>query len=65
MSSYLNYLETEMGYTVQSLCRGCFSKEMLESWIKFMHEQKGLSEGTCNDRLSAVRMFLKYLKDIQ
>lgn len=31
--------------------------------MQYMHEEKGLSEGTCNDRLSAIRMFLKYLKD--
>ena len=61
LALYISFLDTEKGISVESLCGGCFDREIIEQWLKWMMQQRGCSPETCNNRLASLRAFLKYL----
>ena len=61
LSLYLVFLQEECGITPSRLNIGCFSREFIEGWIKWIKDKRGCSAQTCNVRLGAIRAFLKYL----
>jgi site-specific recombinase XerD len=61
LSLYIGFLETEKGIYTGNLRRECFSREYIEEWLIWLVEKRGCSPQTCNNRLSSLRVFLKYL----
>lgn len=66
LSLYVYFLETKKKITNANFCIQCFSQEYIEEWIKWLQNDRGNSPETCNNRLAALRAFLKYLcmKDV-
>ena len=66
LSLYIGFLETKKNIKTDNLRGECFNAEYIEEWLLWLMEQRGCSPGTCNNRLAALRVFLKYLakKDI-
>jgi site-specific recombinase XerD len=61
LALYISFLDTEKGISVESLCGGCFDREIIEQWLKWLIDKRGASPETCNNRLASLRAFLKYL----
>jgi site-specific recombinase XerD len=61
LALYIGFLETEKGISTERLCGGCFSRTIIEEWLQWLMELRGCSPETCNNRLSSLRTFLKYL----
>lgn len=61
LALYIGYLEAGKGISTESLCGGCFSRTIIEDWLRWLMEQRGCSPETCNIRLASLRAFLKYL----
>jgi site-specific recombinase XerD len=61
LSLYIGFLETEKGIYTGNLRRECFSREYIEEWLIWLVKKRGCSPQTCNNRLSSLRVFLKYL----
>ena len=61
LALYIGFLETEKGISAESLCGGCFSRTIIEEWLQWLMKQRSCSPETCNNRLAALRVFLKYL----
>ena len=66
LSLFAGFLEKEKKVDPSSLNAGCFSREYIEEWILRLKHHRNCSQETCNIRLAALRIFLKYLagKDI-
>jgi site-specific recombinase XerD len=66
LSLYLGFLETKKNIKDNNLGGYCFSAEYIEEWLVWIMEERGCAPETCNNRLAALRVFLKYLakKDI-
>ncbi len=62
LTLYIGFLETEKGIHTGNLHRECFSREHIEEWLIWLVEKRGCSPQTCNNRLSSLRVFLKYLE---
>jgi len=52
LALYISFLETEKGIRAESLCGGCFSRIIIEEWLRWLMEQRGCSPETCNNRLA-------------
>lgn len=63
MTLYAEFLRTVKGVTPETLNADCFCKKNIEEWIVWMKNIRNCSPTTCNVRLSALRVFLKYLSD--
>ena len=63
MTLYAEFLRTAKGITPETLNADCFCKKSIEEWIVWMKNIRNCSPTTCNVRLSALRVFLKYLSD--
>lgn len=63
LTLYLTFLEKEQSITPSDLSINCFSLEYIEKWMKWIMESRGCSAQTCNIRLGALRIFLKYLSE--
>lgn len=61
LSLYLKFLETEKGITPLTLAANCFNQLTIEEWLKWLSEKRQAKPQTCNNRLSSLRVFLKYL----
>ncbi|MCK5463593.1 MAG: site-specific integrase, partial [Bacteroidales bacterium] len=61
LTLYVGFLETGKGIHAGNLHRECFSREYIEEWLAWLMEKRGCSPETCNNRLSSLRAFLKYL----
>jgi len=61
LALYIGFLETEKGISSERLCGGCFSRAIIEDWLKWLMELRGCCPETCNNRLASLRAFLKYL----
>jgi site-specific recombinase XerD len=61
LTLYVGFLETGKGIHAGNLHRECFSREYIEEWLVWLMEKRGCSPETCNNRLSSLRAFLKYL----
>jgi len=62
LTLYIGFLETEKGIHTGNLHRECFRREHIEEWLVWLVEKRGCSPQTCNNRLSSLRVFLKYLE---
>lgn len=61
ISLYIGFLEEEKGIDSERLNSSCFSKDMIEEWLRWLADNRGCSPETCNIRLASLRAFLKYL----
>ena len=61
LTLYIGFLETEKGISAERLCGVCFSRTIIEAWLRWLMEKRGCSPETCNNRLASLRTFLKYL----
>jgi site-specific recombinase XerD len=61
LSLYIGFLETEKKIEPSNLCLGCFSRINIEDWLIWLIKKRESSPETCNNRLGALRAFLKYL----
>ena len=66
LSLYIGFLETKKNVKADNLTGNCFSAEYIEEWLLWIMEHRGCAPETCNNRLAALRVFLKYLakKDV-
>ena len=58
---YVEFLRVIKGTTPETLSAECFCMEYIMEWIIWLKKNRGCSPATCNVRLSALRVFLKYL----
>jgi len=61
LALYMVFLETAKGIRHENLCGRCFERINIEDWLVWLKESRNCSPGTCNNRLAAIRTFLKYL----
>jgi len=61
LSLYIGFLEIEKKIEPSSLCVGCFCRTYIEDWLVWLIKKRESSPETCNNRLAALRAFLKYL----
>ncbi|MHB1627291.1 MAG: tyrosine-type recombinase/integrase [Bacilli bacterium] len=61
ISLYIGFLAEEKGIDSERLSCGCFSRDMIEEWLRWLTDNRGCSPETCNVRLASLRAFLKYL----
>lgn len=61
LSLYIGFLEIEKKIEPSSLCVGCFCYAYIEEWLAWLVKKRRSSPETCNNRLAALRAFLKYL----
>jgi site-specific recombinase XerD len=66
LTLYIGFLETVKGTRPGQLAAGCFGRDVIEEWLAWLADARGCCPATRNQRLAAVRAFLKYLagKDI-
>jgi site-specific recombinase XerD len=61
LSLYIGFLEIEKKIAPSGLCPECFCRAYIEEWLVWLAKKRGSSPETCNNRLAALRTFLKYL----
>lgn len=61
LNKYLSFLEDQKGYTIKTVCKECFERQVIEEWMRYMRQKEGLEPDSVNVRLSGLRTFLKYL----
>lgn len=61
LTLYVGFLEDVCNVTTADLSKECFEKKRLEEWLAWLSENRLCSPETCNNRLSSMRVFLKYL----
>lgn len=61
LTLYVGYLEDKCGVTPEKFSQECFGQETIEGWLKWLANERGCCAVTCNNRLSAIRAFAKYL----
>lgn len=61
MKLYVEFLRVIKGITPETLNAECFCAEYIMEWITWLKENRSCSPETCNVRLSALRVFLRYL----
>ena len=63
ISLFIGFLEDEHNINPDKFCGNCFSRDMIEKWLLWLHGKRRCSPETCNVRLASLRAFLKYLGD--
>ena len=61
LALYIGFLDTEKKISAESLCGRCFDRPVIEEWLKWLVDYRGVSPETSNNRLASLRVFLKYL----
>ena len=61
ISLFIGFLEIEKKITPSDLCPECFCRAYIEEWLTWLVKKRRSSPETCNNRLAAIRAFLKYL----
>lgn len=61
LTLYIGFLETQEHISSEQFNKHCFESDMIEKWLKWLKDVRGCSPETCNNRLAALRAFLKYL----
>lgn len=61
ISLFLSFLEEKGGITAGEFSADCFSVKNIESYLAWLKEYRNCSASSCNNRLAAVRSFLKYV----
>jgi len=67
LSQYMQFLQEEKKVTPNTLSAESYSKSNLNDWLLWLKKTRKCSNSTCNDRLSGVKSFIKFLsiKDIR
>ena len=58
---YMEFLEEIKSVRCEDLNGKCFERKNIEEWLVWLKDSRGSSPDTCNNRLAAIRTFLKYL----
>lgn len=62
VNQFIHYVETECNMNLKSFdAKKCFSKSMIEDWLRWLQEKGYCTPQSCNVRLSNLHSFLKYL----
>lgn len=61
LALYMTFLENEKKITYTCLKGSCFTRIMVEEWMTWLKEKRSCSPENCNNRLSSLRAFLKFL----
>ena len=61
LALYLTYLEEEKKVQCGSLSADVFHHTVIEEWLAWLQKSRKNSPDSCNNRLAALRAFLKYL----
>lgn len=61
LTLYVGYLEDSRGIGTSGFSKRCFEQTMIEDWLEWLSLERGCSPETCNNRLSSLRTFIKYL----
>jgi len=61
LALYIGFLDKEKQISAESLCGRCFDRVVIEEWLKWLVNHRGVSPETSNNRLASLRAFLKYL----
>lgn len=61
LTLYLEFLENEKSVRIGTLSADHFETGYIEEWLVWLGAERKCSAATCNNRLSAVRSFLKYV----
>ena len=62
VNQFIHYVETECKMDMKSFdAKKCYSKSMIEDWLRWLQEKGYCTPQSCNVRLSNLRSFLKYL----
>lgn len=61
LSLYTRFLESSKGVTPFNLNSDCFSVERLNEWLIWLKQIRGACNGTCNNRMAAIKSLLEYI----
>lgn len=61
LTLYVGYLEEKCGITPDKFTQECFDQKHIEDWLKWLADERKCSAETCNNRLSTIRAFARYL----
>lgn len=61
LSLYVRFLESDKGITPFNLNVECFSVEILNEWRMWLKQVRGVCNGTCNNRMAAIKSLLEYI----
>ncbi|AYD47379.1 tyrosine-type recombinase/integrase [Arachidicoccus soli] len=61
LSLYAEFLESVKGITPFNLTGDCFSVERLNEWLIWLKQIRGVCNGTCNNRMAAIKSLLEYM----
>jgi site-specific recombinase XerD len=61
MALYLHFLEEEKQVKKMDLIPNTFCKENIETWLCWLSSKRCCCADTCNNRLSSIRSFLKFV----
>jgi len=64
ISLFLGYLEVEQNVNPATFNSKCFSRGMIEKWLLWLRNERCCAPQTCNVRLASLRVFLKYLGEM-
>ena len=67
LSQYMQFLQEEKKVTPNTLSAESYSENNLNDWLLWLKKTRKCSNSTCNDRLSGVKSFIKFLsiKDVR
>lgn len=61
LTLYIGYLEAQRGITPDRFSQDCFDQQHIEGWLEWLSVERKCGASTCNNRLSAIRAFTRYL----
>lgn len=61
LTLYIGYLEDFCGISPSNFSKKCFEQTVIEGWLAWLSSERECSPETCNNRLSSLRAFIKYL----
>ena len=61
LTLYIGFLEDFCSIKASEFSKSCFEQNMIEEWIKWLSTDRRCSPETCNNRLSSIRTFIRYL----
>ncbi len=61
LSLYIHFLSIEMGIGIGNFTADNFCKDNIQKWILWLQNKRDNSPETCNNRLAALRAFLKFV----
>ena len=61
LALYIGFLDEVKGVSPETLCMDVFAPSVIEDWLSWLEQERKCSPQTCNNRLAALRTFLKYL----